>query len=163
MAVVAKFFQMSMSVRDAHSYLVEKKGIPTWGSYLIFGLATLVLGCILGFVSGEQQLTLAVSSKSFNQFSTKCAQCFLICISSCLTLIRFILQFIVCIIDYLFPAGTEPVQKSTSGKQQESKKDMKGKKQQKQKDSKEKETKKVSLSCGSLYLICGLDWTASCC
>lgn len=51
MAVVAMFFRLSMTVRDAHNYLVEKKGLPPVASYLIFGGATLILGCILGFVS----------------------------------------------------------------------------------------------------------------
>lgn len=51
MGIVAKFFKLSMSVRDAHNYLIEKKGLPSWGSYAIFGMATLFLGCILGFVS----------------------------------------------------------------------------------------------------------------
>lgn len=89
MAVVAKFFQMSMTVRDAHTYLIEKKGIPAWGSYMIFGVATLVLGCILGF-------------------------------------------FIVCIIDFLFPAAAEPVkQPDTKGKGK--KPQQKGKDQKKDK------------------------------
>jgi thiol-disulfide isomerase/thioredoxin len=50
MAVVATFFKASMSVRDAHNYFVEKKGLPVWGSYAIFAGATLFLGCILGFI-----------------------------------------------------------------------------------------------------------------
>jgi len=50
MRVEAKFFKLSMSVRDAHNYLIEKKGLPSWGSYAIFGFATLLLGCILGFL-----------------------------------------------------------------------------------------------------------------
>jgi len=49
MTVVSWFFKLSMSVRDLHNFMVEKKGIPAWGSYLLFGLATLILGCILGF------------------------------------------------------------------------------------------------------------------
>ncbi len=51
MAVVAMFFRMSMAVRDFHNYLVEQKGLPPVASYLCFGGATLLLGCILGFVS----------------------------------------------------------------------------------------------------------------
>lgn len=50
MAVVAWFFKFSMSARDFHNRLVEKHGIPSWASYSLFGFATLVLGCILGFV-----------------------------------------------------------------------------------------------------------------
>ncbi len=51
MAVVAMFFKLSMSVRDLHNYLVEEKGMPSWASYSLFGGVTLLLGCILGFVS----------------------------------------------------------------------------------------------------------------
>lgn len=50
MQIVAQFFKLSMSVRDAHNHLVEKQGIPVWGSYTIFAGATLFLGCILGFI-----------------------------------------------------------------------------------------------------------------
>jgi len=50
MTVVSYFFKVSMSVRDLHNYFVEKQGIPPWGSYAIFGVTTLVLGCILGFL-----------------------------------------------------------------------------------------------------------------
>jgi len=49
MSVVAWFFKLSMSVRDLHNHLVEQRGLPTWGSYALFGVATLILGCILGF------------------------------------------------------------------------------------------------------------------
>jgi len=51
MTIVSYFFKLSMAVRDLHNNLVEKQGIPAWGSYAIFGVTTLVLGCILGFVS----------------------------------------------------------------------------------------------------------------
>jgi len=50
MAVVAMFFRLSMTVRDLHNHLVEKKGLPPMASYLIFGTATLILGCMLGFL-----------------------------------------------------------------------------------------------------------------
>jgi len=49
MGVVSWFFKASMTARDLHNYLVEKQGLPTWASYALFGLATLILGCILGF------------------------------------------------------------------------------------------------------------------
>jgi len=39
-----------MKVRDLHNYLVEEQGLPPVVSYLIFGLATLILGCLLGFL-----------------------------------------------------------------------------------------------------------------
>lgn len=34
-----------------HNKLMEDFGLPTWGSYLIFALATIVMGAILGLVS----------------------------------------------------------------------------------------------------------------
>jgi len=49
MGVVSWFFKASMTARDLHNYLVEKQGLPSWASYALFGLATLILGCILGF------------------------------------------------------------------------------------------------------------------
>jgi len=50
MSVVAMFFRLSMYVRDLHTYFVETRGLPSWASYGIFGAATLLLGCLLGFV-----------------------------------------------------------------------------------------------------------------
>jgi len=50
MAIVAKFFKLSMAVRDLHSQLIEEHGIPAWGSYGIFAGGTLLLGSILGVV-----------------------------------------------------------------------------------------------------------------
>lgn len=51
MSVVAMFFRLSMKVRDLHNHLIEDRGLPPWASYTLFAVATLVLGCILGFVS----------------------------------------------------------------------------------------------------------------
>jgi hypothetical protein len=51
MSVVAVFFRLSMYVRDLHNYLIEQQGLPPVASYALFGGATLVLGCVLGFVS----------------------------------------------------------------------------------------------------------------
>jgi hypothetical protein len=50
MSIVAMFFRLSMQVRDFHNYLIEEKGWPSWASYLLFGGATLILGCLLGFL-----------------------------------------------------------------------------------------------------------------
>jgi len=50
MAVVAKFFKLSMAVRDLHNQLIEEHGVPAWGSYAIFAGSTLLLGSILGVV-----------------------------------------------------------------------------------------------------------------
>ncbi|VDP48766.1 unnamed protein product [Soboliphyme baturini] len=51
MSVVAWFFRLSMAVRDFHNLLTEKHGVPSWASYAMFGMVTLILGCILGFVN----------------------------------------------------------------------------------------------------------------
>jgi len=101
MSVVAWFFKLSMSVRDLHNYLIEKQGLPTWGSYALFGVATLLLGCVLGF-------------------------------------------FIVCIIDWVFPAtptaGATTARKPTGGDKKQQKKDKKkNKAQDAQKSTKEEE------------------------
>lgn len=37
--------------QHGHGYLTENLGIPVWGSYALFGLATLFLGMVLGLVS----------------------------------------------------------------------------------------------------------------
>uniref|UniRef100_A0A0N5CI43 Thioredoxin-related transmembrane protein 1 n=1 Tax=Strongyloides papillosus TaxID=174720 RepID=A0A0N5CI43_STREA len=50
MNVVALFFKLSMAVRDLHQQLVEKHGVPAWGSYALFGFVTLAVGCVLGFI-----------------------------------------------------------------------------------------------------------------
>jgi hypothetical protein len=34
-----------------HNKLMEDYGMPTWGSYLIFAVATIIIGALLGLVS----------------------------------------------------------------------------------------------------------------
>lgn len=42
---------MSLCVfQRCHNYMTEQLGIPVWGSYVIFGLATLFSGLALGLV-----------------------------------------------------------------------------------------------------------------
>lgn len=48
--VVLSFLQLSMVLRSVHSVLVEEYGLPTWGSYLVFALATILVGALLGLV-----------------------------------------------------------------------------------------------------------------
>ncbi|XP_076245370.1 uncharacterized protein LOC143185926 [Calliopsis andreniformis] len=48
MSVISQFFKMSQVLRGIHNKLMEDFGLPTWGSYLIFAVATIVLGTILG-------------------------------------------------------------------------------------------------------------------
>ncbi|KAJ8290552.1 hypothetical protein GJAV_G00014390 [Gymnothorax javanicus] len=50
MTGMAGLFQLSVWIRHIHSYLTETLGLPVWASYLIFGLATLLTGLILGLV-----------------------------------------------------------------------------------------------------------------
>lgn len=50
MSVVAYFFKLSQLLRAVHTRLMEEYGLPTWGSYLIFAVATIILGAILGLV-----------------------------------------------------------------------------------------------------------------
>ncbi|XP_015610575.1 thioredoxin-related transmembrane protein 1 [Cephus cinctus] len=48
MSVISHFFKMSQVLRGIHNKLMEDFGLPTWGSYLIFAVATIILGAILG-------------------------------------------------------------------------------------------------------------------
>lgn len=50
MGATAYFFKLSQLLRAVHNRLMEEYGLPTWGSYLIFAIATIVLGAILGLV-----------------------------------------------------------------------------------------------------------------
>ena len=50
MSVVSNFFKLSMLLRNIHTQLTEEHGIPYWGSYLIFAVATIVIGAVLGLV-----------------------------------------------------------------------------------------------------------------
>ncbi|NWI41675.1 TMX1 protein, partial [Picathartes gymnocephalus] len=51
MSSMSALFKLSMWIRHGHGYLTENLGIPVWGSYAVFGLATLFLGMVLGLVS----------------------------------------------------------------------------------------------------------------
>ena len=42
-----------MALRSVHNSLVEDYGIPYWGSYIVFALATILVGAILGLVSAQ--------------------------------------------------------------------------------------------------------------
>ncbi|XP_005047936.1 PREDICTED: thioredoxin-related transmembrane protein 1 [Ficedula albicollis] len=50
MSSMSALFKLSMWIRHAHGYLTENLGIPVWGSYAVFGLATLFLGMVLGLM-----------------------------------------------------------------------------------------------------------------
>lgn len=51
MSVVSYFFKISVGLRAVHNRLVQDYGIPYWGSYILFALATILLGALLGLVS----------------------------------------------------------------------------------------------------------------
>ncbi|XP_012234670.1 thioredoxin-related transmembrane protein 1 isoform X2 [Linepithema humile] len=50
MSILSQFFKLSQVLRVIHNKLLEDFGLPTWGSYLIFALMTIILGAILGLV-----------------------------------------------------------------------------------------------------------------
>ncbi|XP_050680700.1 thioredoxin-related transmembrane protein 1-like [Leptidea sinapis] len=50
MGVVAHFFKLSQGLRSVHTMLMETYGLPTWGSYLIFAVATIFVGALLGLL-----------------------------------------------------------------------------------------------------------------
>ncbi|GLV42656.1 uncharacterized protein CBL_03396 [Carabus blaptoides fortunei] len=50
MSIVSSFFKLSQILRAIHNQLMEDFGLPTWGSYLIFALATILLGALLGLI-----------------------------------------------------------------------------------------------------------------
>ncbi|XP_067410863.1 thioredoxin-related transmembrane protein 1 [Emydura macquarii macquarii] len=50
MSSMSALFQLSMWIRHCHNYFTENIGIPVWGSYAIFALATLFSGLILGLI-----------------------------------------------------------------------------------------------------------------
>ncbi|XP_072222182.1 thioredoxin-related transmembrane protein 1 [Leuresthes tenuis] len=47
---MSALFKLSMFIRRCHNYMTEQLGIPVWGSYIIFGLATLFSGLVLGLL-----------------------------------------------------------------------------------------------------------------
>ena len=53
MSFVSQLFKISMALRSVHNSLVEDYGIPYWGSYIVFALATILVGAILGLVSAQ--------------------------------------------------------------------------------------------------------------
>ncbi|XP_065152386.1 thioredoxin-related transmembrane protein 1 [Paramisgurnus dabryanus] len=50
MNAMSALFKLSMFIRHCHNYLTEQLGVPVWGSYGIFALATLFSGLALGLV-----------------------------------------------------------------------------------------------------------------
>lgn len=50
MSSMSALFQLSMWIRTCHNYLTEDLGLPVWGSYTVFALATLFSGLLLGLL-----------------------------------------------------------------------------------------------------------------
>jgi len=50
MSILSQFFRLSMVLRNIHTSLTEEYGVPVWGSYLLFILATVVIGALLGLL-----------------------------------------------------------------------------------------------------------------
>ncbi|XP_044146494.1 thioredoxin-related transmembrane protein 4 [Bufo gargarizans] len=50
MSGMAGLFHLSGWIRQTHNYFTGPLGIPAWGSYIIFIMATLVIGLVLGLI-----------------------------------------------------------------------------------------------------------------
>ncbi|KAL4630383.1 thioredoxin-related transmembrane protein 1-like [Arapaima gigas] len=50
MKIVSGIFRLSVFTRQWHSYLTEQLGMPTWGSYILFTLAMLSSGLLIGLL-----------------------------------------------------------------------------------------------------------------
>ncbi|OQV14118.1 putative Thioredoxin-related transmembrane protein 1 [Hypsibius exemplaris] len=48
MGAVGHFFRLSMNLKNVHSWMVEDKGLPNWLTYVIFAVATVTLGGLIG-------------------------------------------------------------------------------------------------------------------
>uniref|UniRef100_A0AC11CXE0 Uncharacterized protein n=1 Tax=Ovis aries TaxID=9940 RepID=A0AC11CXE0_SHEEP len=48
MSSMSGLFQLSMWIRTCHNYFIEDLGLPIWGSYTVFAVATLLSGLVLG-------------------------------------------------------------------------------------------------------------------
>ncbi|XP_071163661.1 thioredoxin-related transmembrane protein 1-like [Mytilus edulis] len=50
MGAVGFFFKLAMKIRSLYTMMTEEYGIPEWGCYVIFAIATIMTGLILGLV-----------------------------------------------------------------------------------------------------------------
>lgn len=50
MAALGQFFKAAMAVRDIYNMMTKDYGIPEWACYVIFAIATILLGLILGLL-----------------------------------------------------------------------------------------------------------------
>lgn len=50
MSLLSQFFKLSHLLKDINTRLHDDYGLPTWGSYALFAIATIFLGAILGLM-----------------------------------------------------------------------------------------------------------------
>lgn len=50
MSVLSYFFKLSHYLKDVNTHLHEDYGLPSWGSYALFAVATIFLGALLGLI-----------------------------------------------------------------------------------------------------------------
>lgn len=50
MSVVSMFFKLSHYLKEVNTKLLTEYGLPTWGSYAIFAIATIFMGTLLGLL-----------------------------------------------------------------------------------------------------------------
>jgi len=50
MSLVSYFFKLSMFMRSVHTSMIEDYGVPYWASYILFALATILIGAVLGLI-----------------------------------------------------------------------------------------------------------------
>lgn len=50
MSVIASFFKLSQTLRQIHNKFTNEYGLPTIASYLIFAIATIIMGACLGLI-----------------------------------------------------------------------------------------------------------------
>ncbi|KAK9877935.1 hypothetical protein WA026_020158 [Henosepilachna vigintioctopunctata] len=50
MTIVSSFFKLSQYLRELHNKMTEEYGLPTWASYMIFAIATILMGALLGLI-----------------------------------------------------------------------------------------------------------------
>lgn len=50
MSIVAMFFQLSHYLKEVNTMLLTEYGLPTWGSYAIFAIATIFIGALIGLL-----------------------------------------------------------------------------------------------------------------
>jgi len=50
MSGISKLFRFSMQLKDLHTYVTEKYGVPVWASFVLFGVVVILLGLLLGMI-----------------------------------------------------------------------------------------------------------------